>query len=838
MSIYSLSPAHDYEEPPEESDEYSDGDVHKLWDTDDGGAEFAIMDGEAGEEGDEFEGLNSDNDFYANLALDMDDGELNTLAAELMQEVKTTNLCLRYLGLRIEEFRDVPFMRACAQIDSTMLQALIQAFATAWAELFPAAGPVKSSISGTPNNLIEDQGERVKLWMNYFLTQVDEGYYPDSEQLLWYVIFFGSAFRKTYIDPITKMPCSRMIKPMNFIVNPDCTNLLEATRQTHVFDLTRREVKIREEIGDFKAGTLPNASDSFDSDVSSITKSVRKIDGINPDNKDKRSVFTYYEIHVDLDPNLVEKGKYKTGDKRHSRRNDAAQRCYIVTINESNKKVAAIRRGWEENDEMCKRENFFTNYYYLRGFGIYGLGIAHLLGSDAITLTSITRQVIDATTLKMFPGGVRRKGMKMENNDKAVGPAEFIEMETGEMAIQDCLMLMPYSDPPPAALDLMDKIAEKSKAVAGTAEAALPDGAIHVSEGTTLAVLDVANKVQSTVLRSLHFALGTEFKIIFKLFGKCLPEEPYPFSVPGRETAIMRSDFNDLVNISPVSDPNVLTSTHRMLRSEALLKLAQSNPEIHDLREAYHRMYSSMNIENIDQILPPAPQPASLDPITENMLILSGKEVVASFGQDHESHITLHQGFHVEQKDVNPPAYASAMSHIQEHKCLKIVEEHFEDIVLKTFSQKHPELMQDQQVLSMQKEQLMQLPEVQEVQQEIMGTSPKDLIKMPEVQNIIAKQDAKQYAEEQKAKQEQEAQTPQPIDLSVVGMADVEQKREAAHLKSETDKLKVESESFKAQLKFEGEQAKIESQNEIAEDKNKVNLAIAQMKSPNPIYPE
>ena len=846
---YPQNPIFDHPEPDESALEFPeqipDEFVHKLRDMEDGGAEFEIRDGEMEEE-QQPEELPSDMDFYANLAMDLEQRTLDTLGAELMQEVKedkqgreewekTTNLCLKYLGLRIEEFRDVPFMRACAQIDSTMLQALIQSFATAWAELFPAAGPVKSGINGTPNTEVEEMGERVKLWMNYYLTKVDKSYYPDSEQLFWYAIFFGSAFRKTYIDPITKLPVSRMIKPMDFIVNPDATNLLEASRMTHITYLTRREVKLREKIKDFVEGTLPGSNDSFDSDVSSITKSVRKIDGLNTDIKDKKSVFTYYEVHVDLDPNEVEIGKYKPAEEDED---EVIQRPYIVTICEQNKKIASIRRGWEENDESFKRDNYFTNYYYLRGFGIYGIGISHLLGSDAITLTAIERQTIDAATLKSFPGGVRRKGMRMETNDKTMGPGEWWELETGEMAIQDCLMPMPYGEPSSVLLTLRESIIDAAKSLAGTAEAALPDGAIHVSEGTTLAVLDVANKVQSTVLRSFHFALGNEFQLIFKLFGRCLPDEPYPFSVPGRETAIMRSDFNDSISISPVSDPNVLTATHRMLRSEVLLKLAQSNPEIHDLREAFHRMYQAMNVENIDQILPPPPKPESSDPITENMMMLGSKEVVATFGQDHHSHIILHKAFYEEQKESNPQAYAQGVAHTQQHKCLQIIEQYMPHVVLKMFAQQHPHLMHNPHILNMQEDDLMQLPQAQEIQHHIMESSPHDLVQMPEVQNLIAQQDAKDYMAEQKAKAEAESKQPQPVDLSVVAMADTEQKREAAHMKDETDRLKVESESFKAQLKFEGEKAKIEAQQEIAEDKNETDLVIAQMKSPNPIYPE
>lgn len=778
----------------------------------DGSAVFGLNDGEVEEQP-----KKSEEDFYANLAEDLESATLSVLGLKLIDEIKddlearkewerTINITLKYTGFKLEEFRQIPFVRACAAYDSTLAIALIRCFATARAELFPAEGPCKSKIVGEPTQKSEDEGERVKLFINHYLTDVDADYYPDSELLLMYTILFGCAFRKVYQDPILNRPLSRCIKPQDFIINPNTTSILSSNRMAQVMYLDRKEVKLRERSKEFLRSDLPVVNDEYDNE-STIKKTLDTMEGLKAESTDNKNLFKYYEVHVDL---TEEELKLSKTDKD-------LPKPYVITICETTKKIVSIKRNWKKGDKTYTRREYFIHYYYLRGFGIYSLGLAHLMGSNAIVLTDILRQQVDAETMKMFPGGLKTKGTKAENNEVAIGPGEFREIETGGLPIQQCVMNMPYSGASPTSISLRQEIVQQTGQLGSTMETGIPENGSNTPVGTTLAMLEVANKVQSSFLRSLHHSLGQELKLLFNLFGEYLTDEPYPFMVPGKEVAIMKADFNDRINIVPVSDPNVLTSTHRLIRAQALLQLAQSNPALHDEYEVYHRMYTAMNVENIDKILKRPPQEIAMDAITENMYAMTGKPLTVALWQDHDSHNIVHTKFAMEQQMQNPMAYSVMMEHIQFHKaCSSLVQLH---------SQNQQEMQQ-----------FMQIP-------------PKQLLNIPEIQNMISNMDAKQVLEQQKQMEEMQAAQPKPVDPNVVMMADIEQRREAAHLKDESDKLKVEfrdkevnlkaeTEAFKAQLKFKGDTEKTEAQRDMASAKHEVDLAIAEMRRPTEVKNE
>jgi hypothetical protein len=808
------------------------------------GGNDEVYDVLAGGEDGQIDSTMSDTDFYANLAEGINKSVLSNLAIRLLGEIqedkdsrkeweKKIEVGMKYLGFILKESRKTPFLNACAAYDSTMSMALIRFYSAARAELFPAAGPCKSEIVGTSNSITEDEAERVKIFMNHYLTQLDKEYYQDSELLLMYVGLLGSAFRKVYQDPTLNMPVSRTIKPQDFIVNNHTTSLMASTRITEVLYLTRKDVMIRERNGEYLDSALPLISDQED-DKSAITKTAHKIDGVNLEASENKSLFTFYECHVELSVDdiknidadddeeeeqpeieesedgfpLEEESEEVPYDEMEGmegevisepedEEEDDFPRPYIVTICESTKKIVSIKRNWKEKDKNYKRIDYYVRYYYLPGFGIYGLGLVDLMGSNAITLTDIQRQLIDAGTLKTFPGGLKAKGMPLENNNKAIGPCEFLEINTNGMPIQDCVMLMPYGEPSAVLMQLRENLVQSTAALGSTAEAAVPESAQNAPVGTTLALIEVQNRVMSTVLRSLHASLGTELKMLFKLFGEYLPDAPYPFSVPGKDSAIMRKDFNDRFNIVPVSDPNVLTSTHRLMRAQALLNLANSAPQIHDMREAYRRMYEAMNMDNIDKILLPVPTLIPLDAMSDTMMLLAGKPIVAVAGQDHQAHIFIKTAFAQEVKQhPNPMIYPQVMMNISQHKALAYVQQ------LMMQSQG------DQQV-----QMLAQMPAEQ-------------LLTIPEIQNAVSAQDA----QELHMQQEQMASQAKPIDPNEVMLQDIQQRREAAQLKHEEVKLQVEESAFEAQLKFEIDKAKIEANRDIAEDKNEVTLEVSRSK--------
>jgi hypothetical protein len=804
-SIFRLNLEEELGEPPINSPEMVPLEsIVKTEDLPDGTSVFEIQDILEGQE----EPKPSELDFYANLAEELDEGTLNSLAIRLIEEINedkdsrqewenTIVIALKYTGFKVEEFKSVPFSQACAAFDTTLSASLLKSWCTFRAELFPAMGPVRSEINGVPTTEDEDRGERVKMFMNYYLTQVDRDYYPDSDRLLLYVILFGCAFRKVYQDPVSKLPVAKTIDPQDFIINHHTTSILSSNRMTHRMFLSRKEVILREMSGNYINAALPVTNDDNDNEESNIQKTIKNMEGVDTSASENKSLFTFYESHVDLSANDIEPNDEE--DEYD------LPRPYIVTICEATKKIVSIRRNWKEGDNTYKKKDYFVHYYYLPGFGIYGSGLAQLIGSNSIVLTSLLRQLVDAGTLRNFPGGLKEKGLRIENNDKAVGPAEFHEVETGGRAISECVMLMPYQEPSIVLNELRKELIEQTGMIAGTILQELPENSTNAPVGTTLALLEVAHKMQSSILRSLHVSLGLELKLLFNLFAEYLPDEPYPFVVPGAETAIMRQDFNDKVNIVPVSDPNVLTSTHRLLKSEALLKLAESAPDIHDRREAYHRMYSAMNVENIDKLLPPLPQPVPFDPITENMNLLLGKPLSVALFQDDDAHNVVHRKFvqeiQMNPQTSNPQLVAQMMLHIQAHEAYKILKQ-------------IPELMQ--QVQSMDISQL----------------KPEDILMTPEIQNMLAMKDSQEALQAMEMqRQQQEIINSQQIDPMKVALEEVEQRRESAYLKNEESKLRAETEAFKAQTNFEGNKAKIESEKEIASEKNQVELAIAEMKN-------
>lgn len=797
----------------------------------------------------------SDTTFYDNLAIKLSSDKLSGIAAKLLEEVKqdmesrsdwerTINIAMRYMGIKVEEFRSVPFFQACSAFDATLSTALWHSYSTARAELFPATGPARSEIIGTPSAEIEDQGERVKMFMNWYLTQKDKDYYSDSERLILYVIFCGCAFRKVYQCPINNRPVARLVTPQDFIINHHTVSIESSDRTTEVLYLNRKEVLQRQASDDFIEFDLPLVSeDAQEADDSPIAKTVKKQEGVQTNSNENKSLFKFYEVHVNLDARDVE--PKKRGEKLKKAN---IPRPYVVNICVTTRKVVSIRRNWKENDEKFNKLQHYVQYSYLPGFGIYSLGMAQLMGSNTIVLTSILRQLVDKGTICNFPGGLRMRGMRIENNDKAIGPGEWIEVETGGFPLSECVMPMPYSEPSATLLELRKELKEETSTLIATAETEIPEMGSNMPVGTTLAILEVANKVQSTVLRSLHNSLGQELKLIFNLFGEYLPDEPYPFAVPGRETAIMKKDFSDKINIVPVSDPNVLTSAHRLMRTQALLQLAQSNPEIHDMREAYHRIYSAMNVENIDKLLPVPPQPVPLDPMAENMLLLSGKEIAVKLFQEDEAHIAVHKQFSQNPLAMSDPKiYASLMLHIQKHKCFRVFKTHYMQKKMEEVKQHVEQAMipQMQHMLSLgfpmgAIEQELQ-PQTEMMAQQMMSQihlphlsdeHEEKIMMEPDIQNEVAKQDAEEMM--QQAQQAAEAQQ-NALDPNKVAVMDIEQHREASHLKSESDQLKAETEAFKAQLKYESETAKTESQREIASEKHEVDIAIAEQKLQHPI---
>lgn len=597
----------------------------------------------------------------ANLAEYLDDSVLAGLASQLIQDVEndresradweaTMNRGIEQMGLKFEE-RMVPFAGACGVFDPLMAEAVIRWQAVARGELMPAAGPVKTEVTGVPTEELEAQASRVKEWMNLYLTDLAPEYYEEFDQMLMWLPLVGSTFKKIYQDPILKRPVARFITPDNFIVSYWTTDLATSSRFTHIIPMSLKQLKLAQASGMYRRVELGEPQ-GVDED-SPIRDGVDAAQGTRPV-ADRPEEYRLLEVYVDLDLKGYE-------------HEDGIPLPYVVTIDEGTQKVLALRRNWKEGDDSYAKCEYFVHYKLNPGFGFYGLGYAHILGNSAKTATSIRRQLIDAGTLNNFPGGLRVKGMRLEDNNIGIGPTEFREIDTGGMPIQNAIMPMPYKEPSAVSLQLLQETYEGARNLASTTEIAVGEGRQDAPVGTTVALMEAATRVQSATLKRSHSALARELKMIANLFGEYLPDEPYPFPVRGGMKAIMRQDFSSNVDVIPVSDPNISSSAQRMMRAEALLRFATQQPDQHDMREAYKQMYVEMGIDpmKIDLILPNRDaQVQPSDPLTENMRAIMQEPIKAAEYQDHDAHIAAHAPIAGE----NPALQA----HINEHLAFKM----------------------------------------------------------------------------------------------------------------------------------------------------------------------
>lgn len=597
----------------------------------------------------------------ANLADFMNDMDLAGLSEQLMSGVEedkqsrsdwetTMEKGIKLLGLKIED-RTTPFNGACGVFDPLMAEAVIRWQAVARGELMPAAGPVKTQVIGVPNMDLDDQAERVKAWMNLYLTELAPEYYEEFDQMLMWLPLVGSTFKKVYQDPVLARPVARFVLPSNFIVSYGTSDLSTSQRYCHVVPMTKKQLRMAQINGVYRDLSLGDPQPTGNDDI--VQSEVDSVEGLQPGASGAND-YQIYEVYADLDLKGFEN-------------EDGIPLPYIVSIDENTRKILSIRRNWKEGDTTFQKRNYFVHYKFLPGLGFYGLGYAHILGNSAKTATSIRRQLIDAGTLNNFPGGLRVKGMRLDDNNLGIGPTEFREIDTGGLPIQNAIMPMPYKEPSQVSLELLRETYEGARNLANTAEIAVGDGRQDAPVGTTVALMEAATRVQSATLKRAHKSLGQELKLIADLFGEYLPEAPYPFPVKGGQTAIMRADFVNNIDVIPVSDPNISSSAQRMMRAEALLRFATQQPDMHDLHAAFKQMYMEMGIEpeKIDAILPNKMiEPKPLDPLTENQNAIVGLPLRAGEYQDHDAHIAAHAP--IAQDNPNLQA------HINEHLALKL----------------------------------------------------------------------------------------------------------------------------------------------------------------------
>ena len=545
------------------------------------------------------------------------------------------------LGLKFET-RTFPFNGASGEFDPILLEAVLRNCATTTSELLPASGPVKSQIVGIPNEMSEQKATRVRDFFNYYLLEGAPEWVENMEQMFFWRAIAGSTFKKVYQDPILNRPVSPFLTPDKIIFSYNADSELETCpRISHIIDYTYKELKQRQITGFYRDVAL--VPPGTDPKPSVIQQKVDSISGLSPttpaDDSDMVDQdFQCVEQHVDLDLD----GYEHMGDDGLP---SGLPLPYIVTVEKSSRKVLGLRRNWREGDDSYQKLMYFVHYKLFPGLGSMGIGYAHILGNPAKAATGLLRQMKDAETLTMFPGGLRVKGMRFDDNNKMIGPCEWIEVDTGGLPIGQAVAPMPYRGASEVSLALWEKSRENAKQMASMADLSVGDGRQDAPVGTTLALLEAANRLMSATVKSAHRSLKKELKLFAALFGQYLPEKPYPFPVPGGQQAIMKADFSDEIDVIPVSDPNITSYAQRVTRAEAMMRMAQQAPPgTYDIYETNKNMLVEMGVDErkIGKMLPAPKTGTPMDPLSENAFALTGKPLQVGDYQDHQAHIQAH----------------------------------------------------------------------------------------------------------------------------------------------------------------------------------------------------
>ena len=618
--------------------------------TEDGGAEVSF-------DPNAQENLQTQNHFD-NLAELIDDNELDPLASELYDQYtdykesrsdweETYRNGLSLLGFKYEA-RTEPFRGAAAVTHPVLAEAVTQFQAQAYKELLPSDGPVRSQILGAITPEKQDQANRVKDFMNYQIMDQMKEYEPEFDQMLFYLPLSGSTFKKVYYDDLLGRAVSKFIPADDLIVPYSATSLDDAEAIVHVISISENDLRKQQVAGfysDVELGDPPVTENE-------IKSKERELQGVKKNSQQDQ--YTLLEMHVDLDLPGFEDVNPETGEPT------GIKLPYVVTIAESDTKILSIRRNFTENDPRKKRINYFVQFKFLPGLGFYGFGLIHMIGGLSRTATAALRQLLDAGTLANLPAGFKTRGVRMRDDAQPLQPGEFRDVDVPGGDIQSQFMQLPFKGPNPILLQLMGVCVDQAQRFASIADAQVGDMNQAAAVGTTVALLERGSRVMSAIHKRLYVGLKQELKLLAEVFASYLPPE-YPYDVPGASRNIKAKDFSAEVDILPVSDPNIFSQTQRIGMAQTQLQLAQSNPQIHDLYQAYRSMYEAIGVKNVNAILPPPAQPQPLDPVLEEIAAMGMTPIQAFPGQDHKAHIDSHLSFMQSNTVQNNPAIMGAL---------------------------------------------------------------------------------------------------------------------------------------------------------------------------------
>ena len=619
------------------------------------GIEIDLMDIVKGGEGED--------DFDANLAEEMDEGELQKLASDLVEMVDADISSrkdwvemyvkgLDVLGMKYEE-RTEPWLGACGVFSTVLTEAAVRFQSETIIETFPAQGPVKTEIIGAVDRLKEEAAERVREDMNYQLTEVMSEYRPEHEKMLYSLGLAGSAFKKVYYDPGLARQVAIFIPAEDIIIPYGASSLKTSDRVAHVMRKTKNDMKKLQVAGFYRDVELGEPQVIH----TDIEKKKAEDQGFTLTDDDRYQIL---ELHVDYDlPGYEDE--------------DEIALPYVVTIDRGTNKVLAVRRNWNPEDKQKLKRDHFVQYTYIPGFGAYGLGLIHLIGGYARAGTSIMRQLVDAGTLANLPGGLKARGLRIKGDDTPINPGEFRDVDVPSGAVKDNIMMLPYKEPSQVLLALLNQITDEGKRLGSIADMNISDMSANSPVGTTLALLERQLKTMSAVQARVHYSMKQEFKLLRDIIRDYTPDQ-YGFDPSSGDRMAKQEDY-DMVDVIPVSDPNSATMAQRIMQYQAVMQLAQQAPQIYNLPILHRQMIEVLGVKNADKLVPTDDDQIPRDPVSENMAFLNGKPTKAFIYQDHDAHIAVHTSMMQDplmmaQIGQNPQAQkmtAEIQAHVAEH---------------------------------------------------------------------------------------------------------------------------------------------------------------------------
>ena len=610
---------------------------------------------------------------YANLAEFLPDDVLGRLASDLNSKYmdymssrkdweQTYVKGLDLLGFKYDN-RTEPFSGASGATHPVLAEAVTQFQALAYKELLPADGPVRTQILGMPTAEKTDQASRVKDFMNYQIMDQMKEYEPEFDSMLFHLPLSGSTFKKVYYDEMEQRAVSKFVPADDLIVPYTATSLDDAEAIIHRVKISENDLRKQQVAGFYRDVDLGKPQDK----ETDVEKKERELEGTTKSKNE--DVFTLLECHVDLDLEGFEHVDPQTGEP------SGIKVPYIVTLEEGSREILSIKRNFEIGDTNKNKIQYFVHFKFLPGLGFYGFGLIHMIGGLSRTATAALRQLLDAGTLSNLPAGFKMRGIRIRDDAQSIQPGEFRDVDAPGGNLRDSFMMLPFKEPSQTLLQLMGVVVGAGQRFASIADLQVGDGNQQAAVGTTVALLERGSRTMSAIHKRIYSALKNEFRLLARVFKLYLPQQ-YPYDVVGGQRMIKQTDFDDRVDILPVADPNIFSQTQRISLAQSELQLATSNPQMHNMYQAYRNMYEALGVKNIDQILVKPMPPTPKDPALEHIDALSGRQFQAFPGQDHRAHITSHLNFMAtNMARNNPMVMASLEKNIFEHISLMAQEQ-------------------------------------------------------------------------------------------------------------------------------------------------------------------